>query len=287
MMSTKLSAEKAQEILSDGKVHNKKLTKKQKAYFRAIAHDWKPKAEGGLKDDPKFTKKLADIALSLDTSPDILMDIFHAESTLDPAKRNPKTKATGLIQFMPETAIQYGTNVDALRKMSAVQQLDYVYKYLKPYKGRINTFEDAYFSVFYPSAIKKDDDYVLGEKNRRIVAIQNSGYDVNKDEVLTRGEVLSNLYERYPHRRPVDTRKYIPEIQPSVADNTAIVPQLTTDKFITPSIGLQPGSLLKTELSVKEDVKNPNIRTLLMQAYEDPSMLTDINFMMNLYTESR
>jgi hypothetical protein len=45
-----LSASKASEMLKDGKIHGKALTDRQKAYFQAIAHGWKPgqdKANGG------------------------------------------------------------------------------------------------------------------------------------------------------------------------------------------------------------------------------------------------
>jgi len=36
--------------------------------------------------------------------------------------------ATGLIQFMPDTAKRLGTSTEALRKMGAINQLDYVFK---------------------------------------------------------------------------------------------------------------------------------------------------------------
>lgn len=42
-----LSAGKAKEMLKDGTAHKQPLTNKQKKYFRAIAHGWKPKQEGG------------------------------------------------------------------------------------------------------------------------------------------------------------------------------------------------------------------------------------------------
>lgn len=44
--------------------------------------------------------------------------------------------ATGLIQFMPATAQGMGTTTAALAAMSAVQQLDYVQRYFKPYAAR-------------------------------------------------------------------------------------------------------------------------------------------------------
>jgi hypothetical protein len=48
-MGGKLEPSKAQEMLKDGKIRGKKLTERQKAYFQAIAHGWKPgqQAMGG------------------------------------------------------------------------------------------------------------------------------------------------------------------------------------------------------------------------------------------------
>ncbi len=43
-----LSPSKAKEMLRDGTANKKKLTKKQKHYFQAIAHGWKPKGAMGL-----------------------------------------------------------------------------------------------------------------------------------------------------------------------------------------------------------------------------------------------
>ena len=47
------------------------------------------------------------------------------ESRLNPQAVNPISGATGLIQFMPSTA-RGGTTTAVLKRMSNVQQLDYV-----------------------------------------------------------------------------------------------------------------------------------------------------------------
>ena len=57
--------------------------------------------------------------------------------TFSPSIRNKGTKATGLIQFMPKTAIGLGTTIDELAGMTQVQQMDYVYTYFKSYTGRL------------------------------------------------------------------------------------------------------------------------------------------------------
>jgi hypothetical protein len=42
-----LSSAKAQEMLKDGKIHGKPLTERQKRYFQAIAHGFKPSYSNG------------------------------------------------------------------------------------------------------------------------------------------------------------------------------------------------------------------------------------------------
>jgi hypothetical protein len=61
-----------------------------------------------------------------------------------------KYRATGIIQFMPRTAKGLNTTTQALYKMTNVQQLDYVYKYFLPAKGKLKSFEDLYLYTFYP-----------------------------------------------------------------------------------------------------------------------------------------
>lgn len=129
-----------------------------------------------------------------------LMAVMWFESDLDPHKVNPISGAVGLIQFMPATAASLGTSIDALMKMSNVQQLDYVFKYLAAYRSRIKTFIDLYFAVFFPLAIDKPLDFVMESKNlsRSIIARQNPVFDRNKDGKITVAEVQDTLFERIP-----------------------------------------------------------------------------------------
>src|ERR1035437_8135711 len=62
---------------------------------------------------------------ALGINPDWLMTTMYAESRLNEKARNPSTRATGLIQFMPSTAVGLGTTVDALYNLTNVQQLYY------------------------------------------------------------------------------------------------------------------------------------------------------------------
>ncbi len=109
-----------------------------------------------------FIDKVISISDSLGIDPNWLMFIINYESagTFSPSVTN-SIGATGLIQFLPGTAISLGTTVEALAKMTAVEQLDYVYKYLLPYKGKMIDFYTTYLAIFYPAALGKDDSYVF------------------------------------------------------------------------------------------------------------------------------
>jgi len=116
--------------------------------------------------------------------------------------QNPMSKATGLIQFMPLTAKELGTTIKELASMNEVEQLDYVFQYLDRYKGKMKTFDDVYLAIFYPAAIGKPDSYMFGASPEMVkkIALQNSGYDLNKDQAICKGEVK------------VSIRKFIPKV---------------------------------------------------------------------------
>ena len=133
---------------------------------------------------------------------DWLMFVFWFETahTFDHRIQNKATRATGLLQFMPKTAISLGTTIDELKEMTNVEQLEYVYLYLKPYANRMKSFVDLYCAVFYPAAIGKPDTYLISSD---LVAKQNPIFDNNKDLDITKSEIratlLSQVPERYKH----------------------------------------------------------------------------------------
>ena len=147
-----------------------------------------------------FVKRVSEISNMLGISPDWLMLCMYIESRLDHKAKNKLSGATGLIQFMESTAAALGTSIVNLLEMSNVEQLDYVYKYLKVYQSKMKSFVDVYFAIFFPRAIGKSPDYVL--KTDRIsaskIAEQNSGYDINKDLNITVGEVRSKILAMVP-----------------------------------------------------------------------------------------
>lgn len=148
-----------------------------------------PKAE--------FCAKLKEICSKLAINPEWLLAVMYIESRIKPKAVNKYTGATGLIQFMPTTANSLGTTTAELLNMTAVDQLDYVYLYLKPYAGKMHSLMDVYFAVFFPAAIGKAGDYVLqtSKLSAGLIASQNPAYDINSDGEITVAEVESKIYK--------------------------------------------------------------------------------------------
>jgi len=148
-----------------------------------------------------FVEKVKKISANLGIDPNWLMAIMYFESagTFSPSITN-NIGATGLIQFIPSTAKGLGTSTSALKAMTAVQQLDYVEKYLKVYKGKYKSYIDVYFAVFFPLAIGKPDDWVIQGAGLSASSIYNANpaFRVVKDGKLRVWEVKKVMLEKLP-----------------------------------------------------------------------------------------
>jgi hypothetical protein len=146
-----------------------------------------------------FLAKVVSISAKLGIEANWLMAIMYKESTMNPRAVNSTTGATGLIQFMPNTAQGLGTTTAAILNMTNLQQLDYVFKYFYPYRNRMTSYIDAYLAVFFPAAIGKPDDWVFQAAGLSAakVASQNKGVDVNKDGVITKAEFAVYAYKYF------------------------------------------------------------------------------------------
>lgn len=120
---------------------------------------------------------------------------FESAETFRSDVRNAAgSGATGLIQFMPATAKGLGTTTALLALMTPEDQLNFVYKYFEPFKGRLNSLGDVYMAILWPAGVGKPDDWVLWEKGSRPTTFrQNSGLDVNNDKRITKGEAVSKV----------------------------------------------------------------------------------------------
>ncbi len=109
---------------------------------------------------PEFIEAVEDMAERLGTKPEYLLAAmsFETGGSFDPSIQN-RIKATGLIQFLKSTAINLGTTVDRLARMSAVAQLVFVEKYFNPFAGRLGTLEAVYTAIL--SGTPKRPDTIL------------------------------------------------------------------------------------------------------------------------------
>ena len=123
----------------------------------------------------QFLGKVKNISEKLGIDPNWLMYVMWFESGLNHRAQNATSGATGLIQFMPATAAHLGTTTADLLQMSNVEQLDYVYQYLRPYRGDMESLVDVYLAVFFPAAIGKPGEYVFktSSLSASIIAKQN------------------------------------------------------------------------------------------------------------------
>lgn len=149
---------------------------------------------------PGFANRLTQVSAILKTQPNWLLQVFHAESGVNAQAVNKQTGASGLIQFMPATAKALGTTVEAIRKMTATQQLEWVLKYFAPYAGRLNSYFDVYLVVFFPAAIGKGDAWVMqtSRLSPEVIAKQNPAININKDGKITVAEFKQYLVNTVP-----------------------------------------------------------------------------------------
>jgi hypothetical protein len=154
----------------------------------------------GSKVKVDFRQKVVEISARLNIDPNHLMTIMKIETagTFDPAIKNPYGYV-GLIQFGPDAASDLNTTTDALQKMTAVEQLEYVYRFLNKNKSKLTSFTRLYLAVIMPADIAHADDpqYVVFDaqstnSTRRKGYWRNALYQREKGE-KTNTEYVSEL----------------------------------------------------------------------------------------------
>ena len=176
--------------------------------------------EGLDKTSEMFRRKLIELSDRLALDPSMLAAVIAFESGFNPKARNPTSKATGLIQFMPDepdkpgkpgrkgSASLLGTSIEALYDMSAERQLDYVEAYFKmiiDWKGPIETIEDHYLAVFAPAFIGRDPDTVIYAAPSQKYH-QNDALDADQDGAINLTEATARviaLHEAAKARPPL------------------------------------------------------------------------------------
>lgn len=139
----------------------------------------------------EVVNKIKDIAERLNCNPQDLMAIINSESGFNPQAKNKRSGATGLIQFMPKTAEWLGTSIEELSQMSAIEQLDFVEKYLKIIKQSVFpkdhklTGAELYALIYLPKHAAKDNLAYEGTAYYN----QNRGLDKDNDGIISKKDL--------------------------------------------------------------------------------------------------
>lgn len=178
-----------------------------------------------------FEAKVRSIAMQLSIDPNWLMINMFSESGLNSSIEN-SIGCVGLIQFCHDSSGNTSKNINGeivdlqqLKNLSNVDQLDYVYKYYAPYAGRIKTFEDLYMIDFFPIALGWDDDKVIESSTLSAanIAKSNPSFDINKDGQITVGEFKSVVRKKLPFGYKTEIGRTIMSIAAPISDNPLVV----------------------------------------------------------------
>lgn len=146
----------------------------------------------------EFLKAVEAMAKRLKIDPNKIMNVMAFESGLDPAKKNPNSSATGLIQFMNTTATDLGTTTDKLKGMDAIGQLKYVEEYFKQFKKMADTQEAVYTAVLAGRPASSPDSVLFskGGKSTGRAYTANAALDADKSGTITAAEAAAKAYKQ-------------------------------------------------------------------------------------------
>ena len=156
--------------------------------------------------DKAFMDGIDRLAEKYQVSPVDILSVmaFETGGSFDPAQKNlAGSGATGLIQFMPDTARGLGTTTQQLAGMTRAQQLKFVDKYFSNKGIQGGSLSDLYMGVLFPAAVGKPDNYILFGNNAAIprfrgmgprsAYVQNRGLDLNNDGSITKAEAAAKV----------------------------------------------------------------------------------------------
>lgn len=158
---------------------------------------------------PGFKEKLAQICNALGCKPSHLLMVMGSESDFLPWARNRNGDASGLIQFMPDTArSMFNLSTEQIRAMPAVQQLDLVYRFYLPHKGKLSTPGALYAVTYLPGRFSTPMTPNMVDLSRAKPFPTNSPvlsaeFDITKRK-NKRGERVIPNTDYYTSNRPLD-----------------------------------------------------------------------------------
>lgn len=168
----------------------------------------------------------------LGIDPDWLAAVISFESGWDPSIQNPKSNATGLIQFMPGVAKRLGVASDKsvaaakLKAMSIAEQLPWVERYFRPHAGRMKSLSSVYAAVFGPGA---NSENVLAPDDRVIYRApsaeyrDNAGLDKGNKGYITKADLASAAQSRLDAARSARIEVNLDAVAVASASNTPVL----------------------------------------------------------------
>jgi uncharacterized membrane protein YciS (DUF1049 family) len=207
----------------------------------------------GSKLNPSQISKVEAVCLKLGILPDWLLAVMYFESKLNPQAVNSISGSVGLIQFTRDKAgVDYKTingkkyQLDDLKKMDFIQQMDIVFEYFKSYSNKMSSFADVYLVTFFPSAVGKSDSYILQTSglSASLIATQNPIFDTNKDKQITKSEFITYIEKKYLNsfKTPVKKKTQMEKFKQYWTDHkTTLIPILVM-------VGSVLGTILVTKM---------------------------------------
>lgn len=201
---------------------------------------------------PEKAASIARVAKNIGVNPNDLAAVisFETGGTFSPSKRNPKSSATGLIQFMAGSGgtkgKYYGMTRDQFGSLSFDEQMKYVEKYFLDRSSGFragneakNTTGDVYGAVTGYGYKKGSREYEL-----------NKVWDSNKNGIIEKGEMVQNPSFRAHQRQYFDM------------SNVAAVQQSTRQgDFIDLTKARQNQAMANKANEVQVNVGDINIQT--------------------------
>ena len=214
---------------------------------------------------PEFIRGVEAMAGRIGTRPEYLLAVmsFETGGSFSPGVRNAAgSGATGLIQFMPATARELGTSTEALARMSATEQLEYVERYFarRSDPGDLNTLEGVYTTVLYGSP-RPDPASTLFSSGTAAYRM-NAPLDLDRDGRITAGEATSFVRNRIDGDAPPPIDGPAPGPGPSPApDPSPDAPRRYTVRRgdTLGGIAARHGTSVDALLQANPDIRNRNL----------------------------
>lgn len=145
---------------------------------------------------PEFLRSVEGMSQRLGAQPEHIMAAmsFETGGEFSSDVRNPRSSATGLIQFMDSTAQGMGTTTADLARMTPTEQLTYVERYFEPHRGHLGSLESVYTSILAGHPASGDTPLFTEGQGRSYAP--NRELDVNHNGVITAAEATAHVRAR-------------------------------------------------------------------------------------------